>query len=192
MKRLLHGWFVAFGILVVSTTVQAEVSEGFRLSQTCAGCHGTAGASPGSTIPILGGQHAKYLADALRAYKTGEREFYVMNLIAQAFDDGQIGAISHWFSSQSWIDSATPNRASLAAIGEPIAGSKCAQCHGLDGRGGELGPRIAGQPVTYLNKVIREYKGGKRNNASAVLMMIVRDLSDGDIEALSHYYSRLR
>ena len=192
MKSLMRGWLVAFGMLVVSTTVQAGISEGFRLSQTCAGCHGTAGASPGSTIPIIGGQHARYLADALRAYRTGEREFYVMNIIAQAFDDGQIGAISHWFSSQPWIDSTTPNRASVAATGEPISRGKCAQCHGLDGRGGDLGPRIAGQPVSYLDKVIREYKAGKRNNAGAVMMMIARDLSDGDIEALSHYYSRLR
>jgi len=192
MRRLIGGWLVALGVLVLSTTAQAGVSEGFRLSQTCAGCHGTAGASPGSTIPIIGGQHARYLADTLRAYQTGEREFYVMNMIAKAFNDGQVGAISHWFSSQPWVDSGTPSRASLASNGESIAGAKCAQCHGSNGRGGDLGPRIAGQPVTYLNKVIREYRAGKRNNASAVQMMIVRDLSDGDIEALSHYYSRLR
>ena len=45
----------------------AAADEGFRVSQTCAGCHGTNGASPGDTIPILGGQSAAYLADSLRA-----------------------------------------------------------------------------------------------------------------------------
>ena len=104
----------------------------------------------------------------------------------------QIGAISDWFSSQSWIDTSTPNKASKAAIGAPIAAVKCAECHGPNGKGGDLGPRIAGQPVAYLAKVMAEYKAGARTNSNALQMIIARDLSDDDIEALAHYYARLR
>ncbi len=190
--RFMRGWLVSFVIVFVSGTAHADTSEGFRLSQTCAGCHGTAGASPGNTIPILGGQSARYLTETMRAYQIGEREFYVMNIIANAFSGTQVTQISHWFSSQPWVDTATPNRASLAANGAPIAATKCVECHGLNGKGGDLGPRIAGQPVTDLAKVIREYKAGKRTSANAVQMIIARDLSDVDIEALAHYYSRMR
>ena len=190
--RFVRGWLVSFVIVFVSGTAHADTSEGFRLSQTCAGCHGTAGASPGNTIPILGGQSARYLIDTMRAYQTGDRKFYVMNIIANAFSGTQVTQISHWFSSQPWVDTATPNRASLAGNGAPIAATKCVECHGANGKGGDLGPRIAGQPVTYLTKVMSEYKADKRTSANAVQMIIARDLSDGDIEALAHYYSRLR
>ena len=190
--RFIRGWLVGLIVVFVSGTAYADTSEGFRLSQTCAGCHGTAGASPGNTIPILGGQNAKYLADTMRAYQKGEREFYVMNIIAQAFNNAQIGEIADWFSSRSWIDTPTPNKASKAAIGAPIAAAKCVECHGPNGKGGDLGPRISGQPVTYLAKVMAEYKAGSRTNSNALQMIITRDLSDDDIEALAHYYARLR
>ena len=190
--RFMRGWLVSFVIVFVSGTAHADTSEGFRLSQTCAGCHGTSGASPGNTIPILGGQSSRYLVDTMRAYQKGEREFYVMNIIANAFSDTQVAQISHWFSLQPWVDTVTPNRASLAADGATTAATKCVECHGPNGKGGDLGPRIAGQPVTYLAKVMREYKAGKRTSANAVQMIIALDLSDGDIEALAHYYSRLR
>ena len=119
-------------------------------------------------------------------------EFYVMNIIAKAFSDTQIAQISDWFSMQSWVDTTTPSRSSLAASAGSIATSKCVECHGQSGKGGDLGPRLAGQPVAYLAKVLREYKAGRRTNVNAVQMMIVRDLSDNEIESLAHYYSRLR
>jgi len=190
--KFMRGWLVGLIVLFVSGAAYADSSEGFRLSQTCAGCHGTSGASPGNTIPILGGQNAKYLADTMHAYQKGEREFYVMNIIAHAYNDAQIGAIADWFSSHSWIDTPTPNKASKATIGAPIAAAKCVECHGPNGKGGDLGPRIAGQPVAYLAKVMAEYKAGSRTNSNALQMIITRDLSDDDIEALAHYYARLR
>jgi len=193
--KFLRSWLLSFAFFIVCAIGSAGItvaSEGFRLSQTCAGCHGTAGASPGNTIPIIGGQDAAYLADAMRAYKTGEREFYVMNIIANAFSDTQIAQISDWFSMQSWVDTTTPNRSSLAASASSIATRKCVECHGRSGKGGDLGPRLAGQPVAYLAKVLREYKAGRRTNVNAAQMMIVRDLSDNEIESLAHYYSRLR
>ena len=191
VRNWLFGFALVTGIAVIQDS-HSLASEGFRLSQTCAGCHGTAGASPGNTIPIIGGQNAAYLADAMAAYKSGEREFYVMNFIARAFSDTQIALISQWFSEQAWVDTSTPNRASLAANAESIANGKCAVCHGVNGEGGDLGPRLSGQPSTYLAKVLREYKEGQRTNANAAQMMIVRDLTGNEIESLAHYYSRLR
>ena len=161
VRNWLFGFALVTGIAVIQDS-HSLASEGFRLSQTCAGCHGTAGASPGNTIPIIGGQNADYLADAMAAYKSGEREFYVMNFIARAFSDTQIALISQWFSEQAWVDTSTPNRASLAANAESIANGKCAVCHGVNGEGGDLGPRLSGQPSTYLAKVLREYKEGQR------------------------------
>ena len=60
--------------------------------------HGTDGAAPGNTIPILGGQRADYLLGAMTAYRSGDRDFYVMNFIARAYDEGQTAAIAGWFA----------------------------------------------------------------------------------------------
>ena len=112
-------WIGAALALVVSGAhaSSSKSGEGFRLSQTCAGCHGTAGASPGNTIPIIGGQTAAYLADSMRAYKADERKFYVMNIIAKAFVDSEIDAISDWLSSQPWVNTETAIDSAKQAAG---------------------------------------------------------------------------
>ena len=161
------------------------------MSQTCAGCHGTAGASPGNTIPIIGGQTAAYLADSMRAYKTDERKFYVMNIIAKAFLDSEIDAISDWFSAQPWVNTETAIDADKQAVGASLSVT-CVECHGPSGKGTDLGPRIAGQPATYTAKVMGEYKAGLRANSNAMQMVIATTLTDDEIEALAHYYAGLR
>ena len=185
---------VCFELLSMGMGAQASsenLKEGFRLSQTCAGCHGTAGASPGNTIPIIGGQTSAYLADSMRAYKNDERNFYVMNIIAKAYSDSQIDSIADWFASQSWINTDTAVDPSKGAVGKNLAAA-CVECHGPSGGGTELGPRISGQPVAYTIKVMGEYKAGARANINAMQMAVAATLSDGDIEALAHHYAGLR
>jgi len=169
----------------------SSLGDGFRLSQTCAGCHGTAGASPGNTIPVIGGQTAAYLADSMRAYKMDERKFYVMNIIAKAFVDSEIDAISDWLSSQPWVNTETAVDSAKQAAGAPLAVA-CVECHGPGGEGTDLGPRIAGQPARYTAKVMSEYKAKSRGNSNAMQMVIATTLSDEEIEALAHYYAGLR
>ena len=189
-----NGWLVGSAFLLMCVGGQAssgDMAEGFRLSQTCAGCHGTAGASPGNTIPIIGGQTASYLSDSMHAYKSDERKFYVMNIIAKAFSDSEIAAISSWFASKPWVNTGTSVKSSVGTAGKNLA-ITCAECHGASGEGTELGPRISGQPATYMIKVMGEYKAGSRANANAMQMAIAATLSEDDIEALAHYYAGLR
>ena len=188
------GAFMGAAVLTMagalSFAAPAAADEGFRVSQTCAGCHGTNGASPGDTIPILGGQNATYLADSLRAYKSGERDNYVMKIIANGFDDNQIKAMSSWFENQPWVASEGTVDTAMAANGKGVAESACASCHGAAGEGGEAAPRLAGQPATYLTLAAHAYKSGARNHAVAAEALA--GISDADIEAASHYYANLR
>ena len=190
-KFFWRGCWVGAALALAVSGAQASSGDGFRLSQTCAGCHGTAGASPGDTIPIIGGQTAAYLADSMRAYKADERKFYVMNIIAKAFVDSEIDAISDWLSSQPWVNTETAIDSAKQATGASLAAA-CVECHGVSGKGTDLGPRIAGQPATYTVKVMGEYKAGSRGNSNAMQMVIARTLSDEQIEALAHYYAGLR
>ena len=114
-----------------------------------------------------------------------------MNIIAKAFSESEIAAISSWFASKPWVNTGTSVKSSVGTAGKNLA-TTCAECHGASGEGTELGPRISGQPATYMIKVMGEYKAGSRANANAMQMAIAATLSEDDIEALAHYYAGLR
>lgn len=179
----------ACGALALAA-VGAAADEGFRLSQTCAGCHGTDGASPGATIPIIGGHDAAYLAQSLRDYRSGARSFYVMKIVAAGFDNAGISAIAKWFAGRPWVATPVTSDAGLAAEGEAIAARKCAGCHGADGRGGALGPRLAGQPADYLVHAARAYNTGERRHGTAAAGHA--SASESDLVATAHYYAGMR
>lgn len=67
---------------------------------------------------------------------------------------------------------------------------QCQGCHGLDGRAKVPGaPHIGGQVKEYLAKSMRDYKNGARKDE--VMAVVVRQLSDQDIEDLAAYYAGL-
>ena len=178
---------------LIAAAAPGAAEEGYRLSQGCAGCHGTDGASPGATIPILGGQNGVYLAEAMRAYKQGERDYYVMNIIAQAFTDDQIDAIGEWFDGRPWVSTPVAHDALKASDAKTLAEGLCATCHGADGKGTGAGPRIAGQPADYLALALHAYKDGARTSHSARVASILLDnLSNEEIAATANYYAGLR
>lgn len=71
--------------------------------ETCLGCHAIPGyknAYPTYHVPKLGGQHAQYIVDALRAYANGERPHSTMHANAVTLSDEEIQAIAAWFEAQ--------------------------------------------------------------------------------------------
>jgi cytochrome subunit of sulfide dehydrogenase len=72
------------------------------LAATCAQCHGTQGrALAGSSIAGLAGQKADYLAEQMKAFKTGSRPATVMHQISKGYSDAQIAQLANYFASQS-------------------------------------------------------------------------------------------
>ena len=184
-------WRRVFGAAAMTLAAGAAgADEGFRLSQTCAGCHGTDGASPGATIPVIGGLDAGYLARSLRDYRSGARDFYLMKIVAAGFDDAQIDAIAAWFAARPWRDTPVANDPALAAEGEEVAAAHCASCHGADGHGTANGPRLAGQAADYLILAARAYLAGERADETAAAALAAA--SEREIAAAAHFYAGLR
>ncbi len=78
---------------------------GWNKLEMCQGCHdmgmrGGMGMHTGrvETAPKLGGQHAAYLAKALKAYRSGERRHPVMNRMALMLTDRDIADIARFYS----------------------------------------------------------------------------------------------
>jgi len=80
-----------------------------------------------------------------------------------------------------------------AMASDPAAGKEksktCAACHGPDGNSQSADfPRLAGQHVDYLMKVLGDYKSGARKNA--IMAPMAANLSKRDIADLAAYYSQ--
>jgi len=73
---------------------------GLELAQTCAACHGADGNSVAPTNPILAGQYKSYIKQALRSYKSGDRQNPIMTGFAAGLSDADIGKLAEYFSDQ--------------------------------------------------------------------------------------------
>jgi len=70
-------------------------------TQTCVACHGADGAKTvGEEFPILAGQKADYLVQALKDYKSGKRKNPVMGGIIGTIDEKDFDAIAEFFAQQ--------------------------------------------------------------------------------------------
>ena len=96
------------GLLIGSSLVGAALlpvsafaaDKGMVLALSCASCHGTNGASPGS-IPRIQGRSAEYIEKAMLQFKAGERPATVMNRIAKGYTDEEIKLLSAYLGNQS-------------------------------------------------------------------------------------------
>ena len=101
MKKIL-------GLLIGSSLVGAALlpvsafaaDKGMVLALSCASCHGTNGASPGS-IPRIQGRSAEYIEKAMLHFKAGERPATVMNRIAKGYTDEEIKLLSAYLGNQT-------------------------------------------------------------------------------------------
>jgi cytochrome c553 len=77
-------------------------------------------------------------------------------------------------------------RAAGDAVAGKAAASSCAMCHGPNGEGTKMGPRLAGMDAATFVQAMNDYKSGKRDNA--MMKGQTSKLSAGDIANLAAYY----
>ncbi|MEL6996814.1 MAG: cytochrome c [Pseudomonadota bacterium] len=83
-----------------------------------------------------------------------------------------------------------PTFASDLEDGRKLA-RKCSACHGKNGMARDAeAPNLAGQQVLYLEKAIKDFRDGHREDRRMTL--VVKNLSDDDIKALAKWYSSFK
>ena len=95
---------ILISFLVVSAQAYAagDAAKGAVTGETCLGCHGVTSFTnvyPTYKVPKLGGQHADYLAAALKGYRSGERSHPTMRAQAARLSDQDIEDIAAFFAS---------------------------------------------------------------------------------------------
>jgi len=74
-----------------------DAERGRQLAYTCQGCHGVSGyknAYPSYHVPLIGGQSAAYLMNALNGYREGTRMHPTMQAQARSFSDQDIADLT--------------------------------------------------------------------------------------------------
>jgi cytochrome c553 len=163
----------------------ADKARGAKLAYTCHGCHGIENyknAFPVYSVPKLGGQHAAYLAVALKEYQDGSRGHATMHAQAVTLAPADLADVTAYLAGAELKPSGRP-------VGTlPKAGQTCVACHGNDGVGimPEY-PNLAGQHEDYIANSLRGYKSGQRKNP--IMAGMAAPLSEQDILELARYYS---
>jgi cytochrome c553 len=99
---------VAGALLVFSSVVVAggDPDAGKSISTTCAACHGADGNSVIPANPRLAGQHADYLVQALKDYKSGARSNPIMMGMVAPLSEQDIRDLAAYFASQTGLSTA--------------------------------------------------------------------------------------
>jgi cytochrome c553 len=76
-----------------------DPKAGRTKADACVTCHGPLGLSQAPDAPHLAGQPALYLAEQLKAYRSGKRSHEVMGVVAQGLTDADIADLAAWYAS---------------------------------------------------------------------------------------------
>lgn len=167
---------------------------------TCANCHGWRGHSIQPKFPVLAAQHADYLLAQLQAFKAQTRgdpdALAYMWGMSSPMDEAMMAALADYYSRQTpWAGDRGDPR--LIARGQQIYQHgdategipPCAACHGPEGAGTDMYPRLAGQHVQYLMKQLRSFQSNLRD--VAIMHGVAQGLKVADMRAVSEYLQSL-
>jgi cytochrome c553 len=171
----------------------ADVSAGRALAEGCAACHGADGLSQMELTPSLAGQPDEFVQWQLVYFRSGVRKSDVMSPIAEALSNQDIRDLGAYYAS---LPPPQPTMApdALAQKGEQIAlQHRCRSCHSDDYNGFRAAARLSGQREDVMVKALHDFKSGKRVGSGVASMAdVTYELSDADMDALSHYMATRR
>jgi cytochrome c553 len=100
---------IAFACLAAGAAAYAQdAAAGKARAAACTVCHGPQGIAVAPDTPNLAGQPASYLAEQLKAYRSGARKHEIMTLMAKPLADADIANLAAWFSSIK-VEATAPN-----------------------------------------------------------------------------------
>lgn len=169
-----------------------------QVLETCNGCHTPERLHPSSLIPVIAGQSALYLEQALAAYADGTRPSGTMAVAIQGLSESERKTLARHFANQSPAtlqstadDTLIRRGQSLAVNGDP--GRRipaCLSCHDK-GDVNPAYPHLSGQLETYLANQLRLFVRKTRGGGPFRDLMVraSANLQDEDIAALAAYFA---
>ncbi len=167
-------------------------ADAAMLANTCAGCHGTHGASTGPAAPTIGGLSEDYLVEVMEAYKSGDRAGTIMGRIAKGYNEAEIAAIAKHYAAQPYVGQMQTSMGPKATAGKKLHDEYCEKCHEDGGKSVEDDSGLlAGQWMPYLHYTLDDYAAGKNAMEKKMKKAIETMLAEhgpSSIENLVNYY----
>ena len=179
------------GSAAAQTPFRGNAEKGAAKAQPCVACHGTNAQPPVPGAPTLAGQPPEYLAMQMFLFREGIRDVPPMNGVLKGVTDPELNDMSAYFAAQKPVTKKSKPDPKLSARGaELAAGSGCGSCHMSDYSGQREVPRLAGQSEDYLVASMKAYRDNKRVGTDTNMNGIMAGVSDGDIQALAHFFAQ--
>lgn len=177
--------------VAASPTVTEPLRERMRI---CSSCHGEDGNSHTAGIPSIAGQPTIFLENQLVLFREGVRAATPLKQPAVAgLTDREISTIAGVFGAspvQAGPGGFDPLRAKRGrALAQELG---CGSCHLPDFQGREQIPRLAGQREEYLVEAMAGFRYNRRPAADSAMTLVLHGVSDADIAAMAHFFSRYR
>jgi len=159
------------------------------LGDTCAGCHGTDGASVGPATPNIAGLSEIYFTDTMLAFKSGERASTVMGRIAKGYPEEEIKLMAGYFAKMPMAVTSQKTDAAKVAAGEKLYPKNCSKCHDENGTLADDDAGImASQWLPYMHYSMQDFKAGSREMPKKMKKKVDK-LSDAELESLLQFFA---
>lgn len=98
VTRVLLG--LLLGAVLAAPSQAADLMAGKEKYKVCAGCHGPTGMGNAALgYPQLSGKDAAYVAEQLRAFKSGRRESATMKAMVSGLNDADIDNVAAYVAT---------------------------------------------------------------------------------------------
>lgn len=163
------------------------------LANTCAGCHGTNGASQGPAAPTIAGLSPDYMIETMEGFASGEIPSTIMGRIAKGYTVDEFKAMAKVFAGQPFIKAKQDFDPKLAKAGAKLHDKYCEKCHAEGGQSAEDDAGVlAGQWTPYVNWQLANYAAGDREASKKMkkkMKTMLEKKGSNGITALLNYYA---
>ena len=176
------------GLLLGSGQLSAAPTASM-LADTCAGCHGTDGASVGPASPSIAGLSETYFTDTMLAFKNDERAGTIMNRIAKGYSEEEIKLMAGFFAAKPRTITQQNLDPAKIALGEKLYTRNCSKCHDENGTLADDDAGLLGsQWLPYMQYTMVDYKAGTTEMPKKMKKK-VEALSDDELEGLLQFFA---
>jgi cytochrome c553 len=166
----------------------------------CAGCHGRHAWGEGAlAIPVLAGQHEKYLIRALAGFVHGVRQGVETHaaVMRETLQPPDVNRPQAFRDLAAYLSGAARNPHADTGPGRALTDAErnyrrgCSSCHGTEGAGSDQQsiPAIGGQGYDYLRAQLRSFSSGRGVHPALANSPVA--LSVDEQQAVADYASRL-
>ena len=139
-------------------------------------------------MPSIAGQPAMFTHWQLIKFRDGRRKDPQMSPVAEKLGDEDMADLAAYYEGQrATRRPATIDPAKVLQGRELAVRHHCTSCHRPDLAGHQQVPRLAGQDLAYLLKLIRGFKERTASDLDGTMTMAAQPLTDADLEPLAHF-----